>query len=59
LREKERLRMELYTFLFAGGVVLMGGAVVAAVITGIVLGVSGKRLKAQLEKEYGLRRRRR
>lgn len=36
----------------------MGGAAIAAVISIAALAMSGKRLKSQLEKEYGPRRRR-
>ena len=50
--------MELHTLLFSGGLVLMGCAAVGAVIVSVTLTVSGKRLKAQLEKEYGPQRRR-
>ena len=50
--------MELYTLLFNGGLILMGSAGSGAVVTMMVLTVSGKRLNAQLEKEYGLRHRR-
>jgi len=50
--------MELYTLLFVGGLALMGGTVIAGVISIAVLTVSGKRLRVRLEKEYGPRRRR-
>lgn len=51
--------MELYTMLFNGGLVLMGSAVIGVVVSMVVLTVSRKRLNVQLEKEYGLRQRRR
>lgn len=51
--------MELYTLLFNGGLALMGCSAVGAVVAFVVLTVSGKRLKGQLEKEYGLQRRKR
>lgn len=44
------------TILFYGGIVLMGTAVVGAVIAAVILHVSGKRLKNQLEKEFGRKR---
>lgn len=50
--------MELYTLLFNGGLILMGSAVIGAVVAMVALTVSGKRLNAQLEKEYGPRHRR-
>jgi len=50
--------VEQYTLLFYGGIALMGGAAVAAVIAAVALTISGKRLTARLEKEYGPRRRR-
>lgn len=42
--------------LFYGGIALMGIAVAAAVAACIIFSISGKRLKAQLEKEFGNRR---
>lgn len=42
--------------LLGGGLALMGVAAVGAVIAAAMLTVSGKRLKAQLEKEYGPQR---
>lgn len=43
--------------MFYGGIVLMGAAAAGAVIAAILLRVSGKRLKKQLEDEYGKKRR--
>ena len=49
---------QLYQMLFYGGIVSMGAAAAAAVIAAVVLVISGKRLRAQLEREYGPQRRR-
>lgn len=50
--------MELYMLLFNGGLALMGIAAAGAVAAAVVLTVSGKRLRKQLDQEYGPRRRR-
>ncbi len=42
--------------LFYLGIALMGTATVGAVAGAVILSVSGKRLKAQLEKEFGKKR---
>ncbi len=42
--------------LFYGGIALMGAAVLAAVVACVVLSISGKRLKARLEAEFGKKR---
>lgn len=54
----EREIMEQYTMLFYGGIALMAGAGVSTPIAAVLLVISGRRLKAQLEEEYGPRRRR-
>jgi len=43
-------------FLFNTGLVIMGGAVVCAIAVVIGLGLRKRRLKKQLEVEYGKRR---
>jgi len=47
--------MEQYQMLFYAGAALMGGAGIAAVIALVAFTITGKRLKAQLEQEYGPR----
>jgi len=42
--------------LFYGGIALMVAAVLAAVVAFVVLSISGKRLKARLEAEFGKKR---
>lgn len=41
------------TLLFYVGIILIGIAVAGAVLGTVILSVSGRRLKAQLEKEFG------
>lgn len=42
--------------LFYGGISLAGFAALAAVIAAVTLCVSGKRLRARMEREYGKKR---
>ena len=42
--------------LFYAGTVLAGAAVVAAVVAAVAFHLSGKRLQARLEQEYGKKR---
>lgn len=42
--------------LFYGGIALMAAAVAAGVVAFTILRISGKRLKARLEAEYGKKR---
>ena len=44
------------TLLFYIGIIFIGIAVVGAVFGAVILSVSGKRLKKQLEKEFGVKR---
>jgi len=44
------------SLLFYGGIVLMGGAAVGAVVSAIVLRICGKRLNAKLDAEFGKKR---
>lgn len=39
--------------LFWGGIVIMAGSILAAIISMVVFRITGRRLKGQLEKEYG------
>ncbi len=43
--------------LFYGGIVIMAAAALGGVVALFVLRLSGKRLNARLEKEYGKKRR--
>lgn len=47
--------MEQYQMLFYAGTALMGCAGAAAVIAVVVFAVTGRRLKARLDEEYGPR----
>jgi len=50
--------VEQYTLLVNGGIALMGLAGIGAIVAAVVLTIFRKRLNVQLEKEYGLCRRR-
>lgn len=48
--------MSINEMLFYGGIVVMAVAAVGAVVAGVILGLSGKRLKAKQEEEFGKKR---
>lgn len=49
--------MTQYTLLFYIGVILIGIAIVGAILGSVILLISSRRLKVQLEKEFGKRKR--
>lgn len=44
--------------LFYGGIGVMAGAVILAVVCGVIFGITGRHLKKKLTQEYGERKRR-
>lgn len=51
--------MELWMgseLLFYGGIAVMAAALLAAVVAAVILRISGKRLQARLEEEFGPKR---
>ena len=50
------VQMTSSELLFYGGIALMALSMAAAAVTAVVLRMSGKRLRARLEQDYGKKR---
>lgn len=48
---------QLSSLFLYGGIALMAAAVIGGIIAGVALRMSGRKLEAKLEKEFGKRRR--